>query len=203
MRFAAEPVGRRERNKQQKLDRITAAAGELFAEYGVDEVTTQQIADRADVGTGTVFLYVKTKAELLLLVQNSHYTASLDRGRRAAEHVPDVLEAVLTIIRAIVECNRTQIDNGRTYLREMVFGDPEEPHHRDALAIVAQTEAAIAAVLRRDEGVTAADAATLAHIVSAVMFLAMAATINVARTVDEIVADIRGQVAVLLARARG
>ncbi|MFC8529703.1 TetR/AcrR family transcriptional regulator [Nocardia sp. NPDC057227] len=203
MRFAAEPVGRRERNKQQKLDRITAAAGELFAEYGVDEVTTQQIADRADVGTGTVFLYVKTKGELLLLVQNAHYTASLDRGRRAAEHVPDVLEAVMTIIRSIVECNRTQIDNGRTYLREMVFGNPDEPHHRDALAIVAQTEEAIAAVLRRDEGVTAADAATLAHIVSAVMFLTMASTINVARTVDEIVTDIRGQVAVLLSRARG
>jgi hypothetical protein len=50
MSFASQPVGRRERNKQQKLDRITAAAGELFAGYGVDEVTTQQIADNADVG---------------------------------------------------------------------------------------------------------------------------------------------------------
>ena len=64
-------VGRRERNKQDKLDRITAAARELFAEHGVDEVTTQQIADKADIGAGTLFLYAKTKGELLLLVQNS------------------------------------------------------------------------------------------------------------------------------------
>jgi AcrR family transcriptional regulator len=200
MSFAPQPVGRRERNKQQKLDRITAAAGELFAEFGVDEVTTQQIADKADVGTGTVFLYVKTKGELLLLVQNTHYIEALERGRTAAENIPDVLDAVMTIIRPIVGCNRTQIDNGRTYLREMVFGNPEEPHHRDALAIVERTEEAIAAVLRRDEQIGEVYAATLAHIVSAIMFLAMAATVNIARSVDEIVADIRGQVSALLSR---
>ncbi|MFI6315478.1 TetR/AcrR family transcriptional regulator [Nocardia fusca] len=200
MSFAPQPVGRRERNKQQKLDRITAAAGELFAEFGVDEVTTQQIADKADVGTGTVFLYVKTKGELLLLVQNTHYIEALERGRTAAENIPDVLDAVMTIIRPIVGCNRTQIDNGRTYLREMVFGNPEEPHHRDALAIVERTEEAIAAVLRRDEQIGEVYAATLAHIVSAIMFLAMAATVNIARSVDEIVADIRGQVSALLPR---
>lgn len=68
---ASQPAGRRERNKQLKLDRITAAAHELFAERGIDEVTTQQIADKADIGTGTLFLYAKTKGELLLLVQNS------------------------------------------------------------------------------------------------------------------------------------
>ncbi|WP_280436490.1 TetR/AcrR family transcriptional regulator [Nocardia carnea] len=198
MPFAPQPVGRRERNKQQKLDRITAAAGELFAEYGVDEVTTQQIADKADVGAGTVFLYAKTKGELLLLVQNAHYNEALERGRAAAENTPDVLDAVMAIVRPIVGCNRTQIDNGRTYLREMVFGNPEEPHHREALAIVERTESAIAAILGRDGRVGAAAAATLAHVVSAVMFLAMAATANIAHSVDEIVADIRSQVSALL-----
>jgi hypothetical protein len=92
MPLAPQPVGRRERNTQNKLDRITAAAGELFAEHGVDEV--------------------------------------------------------MAIVRPVVECNRTQIDNGRTYLREIVFGDPEEPHHRDALALIVHTEEAIATVLR-------------------------------------------------------
>lgn len=59
-----QPVGRREWNKQQKVDRITAAAREFFAEHGVDNVTTQQIADQADIGAGTLFLYAKTKGEL-------------------------------------------------------------------------------------------------------------------------------------------
>jgi AcrR family transcriptional regulator len=200
MSVASRPVGRRERNKQDKLDRITAAASELFAVHGVDEVTTQQIADKADIGTGTLFLYAKTKGELLLLVQNKHYAESLERGCAEAETITDVLAAVLAIVRPIVECNRIQIDNGRTYLREVVFGDPEEPRHREALAIVAQTEEAIAAVLRRDERIGESDAATLAHVVSAVMFLDMAASVNIALSVDEIVQDIRSQVGVLLPR---
>ncbi|WP_369254395.1 hypothetical protein [Streptomyces sp. R35] len=107
---------------------------------------------------------------------------------------------MLAIVRPIVECNRTQIDNGRTYLREMVFGDPEEPRHSAALAIVAQTEEAIAAVLRRDERVAEGDAATPAHIVSAVMFLSTAASVNIALSVEEIAQDIRRQVDVLLPR---
>ncbi|MFI1921557.1 TetR/AcrR family transcriptional regulator [Streptomyces sp. NPDC020377] len=200
MSVASQSVGRRERYKQEKLDRIVAAAGELFAEHGVDEVTTQQIADKADIGTGTLFLYAKTKGELLLLVQNAKYVEALEQGRADAEAIPGVLDAVLAIVRPIVECNRIQIDNGRTYLREMVFGDPEEPRHGAPLAIVAQTEEAVAAVLRRDDRVAEGDAATLAHIVSAAMFLSMAASVNIALSVEEIVQDIRRQIEVLLPR---
>src|SRR5215211_6033689 len=98
MALAPQPVGRRERNKQNKLERITAAARELFAEHGVDEVTTQQIADKADIGTGTLFLYAKTKGELLLLVQNSSYVDALERGRTDAESISDVLDGVMAIV---------------------------------------------------------------------------------------------------------
>lgn len=200
MPVATPPVGRRERNKQAKLERITAAARELFIEHGVDDVTTQQIAEKADIGTGTLFLYAKTKGELLLLVQNSGYADALTEGEAAARSIPNALDAVMAIIRPVVECNRTQIDNGRTYLKEIVFGDLEEPHHRDALALTLQTEEAIAAALRRDDRIDAHDAATLAHIVSAIMFLSLAATTNVARTVEDILREIRDQVRVLLPR---
>ena len=200
MSVASQPVGRRERNKQAKLERIIAAASELFAAHGVDEVTTQQIADKADIGTGTLFLYAKTKGELLLMVQNAQYAGALEKGRASAETVPDALDAVISIVRPIVQCNRAQIENGRTYLREMVFGDPEEPHHGEALTIAGQTEEAIAAVLRRDERVGEGDAATLARVVSSVMFLSMAASVNAAWSVEEIVDDIRRQVSALLAR---
>ncbi len=198
MPTAPQRVGRRERNKQEKLDRITAAASELFAEHGVDEVTTQQIADRADIGTGTLFLYAKNKGELLLLVQNSTYADALVEGKAAAETVTEPVDAVMAIIGPVVTCNRKQIDNGRTYLREMVFGDPTEPHHRDALGLTVQTEEAIAAVLQRDGRIDPEAAATLAHIVSAVMFISMAATINIGHTVDDLLREIKDQVRVLL-----
>ncbi|HEY9306997.1 MAG TPA: helix-turn-helix domain-containing protein [Microbacterium sp.] len=200
MSVTSAPSGRRERNKQAKLDRITAAASELFAAHGVDDVTTQQIADKADIGTGTLFLYAKSKGELLLLVQNAHYAAALERGRAAADATPDTTDAIMAIVRPIVECNRIQIDNGRTYLREMVFGDPTEPHHAEALAIVERTEQAYAALLRRDPRVLQHEAETRARTISAIMFLAMAASVNTHLSVEEIVQEIRQQTGALLTR---
>ena len=194
----AHPLGRRERNKQEKLERITAAAAELFAEHGIDDVTTQQIAERADVGTGTLFLYAKTKGELLLLVQNAHYAIALTKGIDASAAVAGTLDAVMALLRPIIECNRVQVDNGRTYLREMVFGAADDAHHSEALGIVADTEAAVAAILRRDRGTGEERAATLARIVSAIMFLTMSAGPHVGSTVDEIAQDVRMQVAALL-----
>lgn len=192
------PPGRRERNKQLKLDRIIAAAGDLFARRGVDEVTTQEIADRADIGSGTLFLYARSKGELLLLVQNTHYRVALERGRAAAASVPDVLDAVMALLQPIVECNRVQVDNGRTYLREMVFGDPREEHRAQALAIAGRTEEAVAALLGRDGRLSPADAAVRARIVSAVMVVAMGAGPNLAASVSDILADLRTQIRVLV-----
>lgn len=200
MTLAPQPLGRRERNKQDKLERITAAASELFATQGVDEVTTQQIADKADIGAGTLFLYAKTKGELLLLVQNTHYASALAAGQAAAGKTPGTLDAVLAIVRPIVECNRVQVDNGRTYLREMVFGDASEPHHAEALRIVAETELAVAAILGRDEAVDDARAATLAQVVSSIMFLNMAGGAARLASTEEIIESIRGQITAIMPR---
>src|SRR5512143_2542465 len=61
-------ASRRERNKQQKRDRIKAAARKLFSTKGFAATTTQEIAREADIGTGTLFLYVQSKEEVLVLV---------------------------------------------------------------------------------------------------------------------------------------
>jgi AcrR family transcriptional regulator len=194
--------GRRERNKQEKLDRITSAARELFSEYGVDEVTTQQIADKADVGTGTLFFYAKTKAELLLLVHNVKYAEAIDRGVAAAGATPDILDAVMAIVQPIVACNRVQIENGRTYLRELVFGDPDEHHHKVGLELTGRVDDAIAGILRRDGHRNEHDAAQLARIISAVMFINMTATVFTSLSDDSVIGNIRDQVRTLLGAQR-
>ena len=186
-------AGRRERNKLAKLERITAAASELFAEHGVDEVTTQQIAERADIGTGTLFLYARTKSELLLLVQNAHYAEALERGRAAAADAGTALDAVLSLVAPVVACNRANVGNGRVYLREMVFGDPAEPHHAEARSIVGRSEEAIAEILERHRVPTAA---TLAGIVSAVVFVTLAGSDE--PEVAALLPPIRAQLAAIL-----
>jgi hypothetical protein len=106
---------------------------------------------------------------------------------------------VMAIVRPVVVCNRKHVENGRTYLREVVYGDPTEPHHRDALDLSLRTAAAIADVLARDPNIDEAEAATRARIISSIMFLSLSAPFNVPATVDEVVQDIRTQVQVLLA----
>lgn len=191
------PAGRRERNKQAKRDRIIAAASALFSERAIEDVTTQEIADRADIGTGTLFLYAKTKGELLLLVQNAHYAKALDEGRAKAANAADPLQATVAILRPIVACNRRQIDNGRAYLKEMAFGRDDDPSRGAALDIVAQTEDAIAAELNRAANIDPQDAATIAHVATAITFLSMAGA-NSSATVDEIAADIHEQLTAVL-----
>ena len=78
----------------------------------------------------------------------------------------------------------------------MVFGDPGEPHHRDALGLAVQTEEAITVVLQRDQRIEPADAATLAQVISAILLLSMASPINVTRTVDELLRQVRDQIQV-------
>ncbi|WP_209559540.1 TetR/AcrR family transcriptional regulator [Frigoribacterium sp. PvP032] len=200
MSSSAPSLGRRERNKQEKLERITRAASDLFSRHGVDEVTTQQIAEAADVGAGTLFLYARTKGELLLLAQNAAYARALDDGIRASSAASTALDAVVAVLEPIVHCNRAQVENGRTYLREMVFGDATEPHHAEALTIVARTEEAVAGIVERLTSATPSDAAALAHAVSAVMMLAMSSAVDESVPDAEIVADVRRQLAVILPR---
>jgi AcrR family transcriptional regulator len=200
MRDTRMPIGRRERAKQDKRERIMAAAQELFAEHGVGGVTTQQVADRADVAIGTLYLYAATKAELLIMVQNQKFAAAIDTGLAAsgltATHRP--LEGVVALIRPVVACLREQIENGRTYLHELVFGDPAEPYRREGLALSARLEDGIARLLTRDERIDGRDAATLARVITAIIHISTTATVYLHRSDDAVLTDIREQVQVTL-----
>jgi AcrR family transcriptional regulator len=59
------PLSRRERKKREVRRNIFQAAFELFREQGFDETTIEEIAERADVGKGTVFNYFPRKTSLL------------------------------------------------------------------------------------------------------------------------------------------
>lgn len=195
------PVGRRERAKQDKSDRIMAAAKALFADNGVGSVTTQQIADRADVAIGTLYLYASTKAELLIMVQNQKFASAIDDGLAIASAQPGKapLESVLALIRPVVICLREHAENGRIYLHELVFGDPAEPYRREGLALAARLEGGITRLLDGDPAISTTDAATLARVITAIIHISTTATIYMHRTDDEVLADIHEQVRATLA----
>jgi AcrR family transcriptional regulator len=66
----ASGQGLRERNKRERMRRIKEAAFEVFRQVGFDAASTRDIAERADVSIGTLFIYARDKHDLLCLVLN-------------------------------------------------------------------------------------------------------------------------------------
>lgn len=201
-----DPLGRRERAKQDKRRRIMDAGRALFAERGVGGVTTQQIADRADVAIGTLYLYASTKAELLILVQNQKFATAIDDGLTAAYTAAragaPTLGTVLGLVEPVVACIREQPENGRTYLHELVFGDPSEPHRRQGLALSRRLEEGLTGILADDANIDPSDAYTLARVVTSIIHVTTTATVHLHETPTEILDQIRRQVTAVLPHHR-
>ena len=116
--------GKRELNKEEKLRRIWTAAIDLFTSKGYDDTTTREIAKRAKVAMGTVFVYAETKRDLLFLVINDDLEACIGRARHAlqADRL-SLLESLLLILRIHYEYFARKPIISRVALREMYFYD--------------------------------------------------------------------------------
>jgi TetR/AcrR family transcriptional regulator len=194
---AEAPAGRRERNKQEKLERITSVARELFAQKGISEVTTQEVAQRADIAAGTLFLYAKTKGELLLLSQNASYSEAHRTGVDAAGKLSEPVAAILAVMKPIIVCNREHVENGRTYLLEVVFGTANDGYRKEALELMAGTEMVVGDIASRVKNIQDSDGRVLAKAAMAIMFLTLSSPLNLDLTVDEILAEIESQLKLL------
>ncbi len=93
--------GRRERNKLEKRDRIRQAAWELLIERGFADTTTRAVADRAGVGTGTLFLYAADKADLLFLVMHDRLADASDRAFATLPHRAPLIDQLLHLFGAL------------------------------------------------------------------------------------------------------
>ena len=120
---AARPIGQRERNKIDKLRRIKDAARELFIAKGFDDTTTREIAIRAGVGLGTVFVYAANKRDLLFLIVNDELENITKEAEASISEQASLLENLLDVSRRHYEFFRRQPALSRLVLREMVFYD--------------------------------------------------------------------------------
>ena len=72
----------------EKYQRILDAAVAVFAEKGFFVSRVSDIADRADVADGTVYLYFKNKDEILATAINTAFDAFMSRARTELEKMP-------------------------------------------------------------------------------------------------------------------
>jgi AcrR family transcriptional regulator len=76
---AAEPRRRVSKAPGQRRSEILAAALELFLERGFEDTTVQNIARRAGVAIGTVYLYFPSKSDVLLALHNDFHMGLQER----------------------------------------------------------------------------------------------------------------------------
>lgn len=141
------PTGRRERNKEEKQARIFDAAERLFDELGFAGVTTQRIADEADVAAGTVFRYASTKAELLMMVSNERSRERIRAGAEADDPGAPAGARLLALVTPLVLAGRDHDENTLAYQRELLFGEPGERYREEGLALFGELRRRMGAVL--------------------------------------------------------
>ena len=80
-------ISTRERQAQQRRERILGASMELFWEKCVEDASMEEVAKRAGAGTATVYRYFSTKIELVI------ETAELYWERVARKYLQELEEA--------------------------------------------------------------------------------------------------------------
>ncbi|HEX7716138.1 MAG TPA: TetR/AcrR family transcriptional regulator [Marmoricola sp.] len=172
-RTRADAEGRRERKKRDKSERIFEVATRLFAEHGYSHVTTQQIADGAEVGTGTLFRYVGSKAELLMRVMNERLRLGTEQGIELARQGVAPTDAILAMLAPLGTESLAHPENTIVYQRETLFGSG--PHRDLAAQRVSEVEEAIRTVLQlhadRGDGRPTPDLADVAHVIYATVYM--------------------------------
>ncbi|MEO0494112.1 MAG: TetR family transcriptional regulator [Actinomycetota bacterium] len=102
--------GRRARKKRQTRDELMAHAARLFAERGFDAVTTEDIADAADVSQRTFFRHFPSKEAVLYghVDELRETMAAAFAARPAAEHVVDTVRAAVQTIAEHYQANHDE-----------------------------------------------------------------------------------------------
>ena len=116
-----EKITVRERNRRDKLQRITGAARALFVEKGFDDTTTREIARRADVALGTLFLYAADKRDLLFLICTDELEALTDNAFDAVPEEDRLIDELIHVFDFYYGYFAEQPGLSKYVLRELTF----------------------------------------------------------------------------------
>ncbi len=116
----SEP-SRRQRNKADKRRRITDAATTLFKEVGFEATTTASIAEAAGIGTGTLYLYVDSKEDLLAEVFRYDARHAWDEAFERIDPDAPLLDQVLSAYLHVTWHHEADPRLARCYFKELLF----------------------------------------------------------------------------------
>jgi TetR/AcrR family transcriptional regulator, cholesterol catabolism regulator len=114
-------ASKRERKKRDKEARIRAAALALFREKGYAETTTREVAERAGIATGTLFLYVKNKEELVDFVFTGEIAAVVEEAFRTLPRKGDVVARLIHLFGALYDYYAADVPLARVLIAGVIM----------------------------------------------------------------------------------
>lgn len=96
--MSAKPAPTRQRRKEARPQELLGAALELFVEKGFAATKTEEVASRAGVAKGTLYLYYPSKEELLKAVVRENLSALIAEGGTIASAFEGTTHELLLVL---------------------------------------------------------------------------------------------------------
>lgn len=175
----------RARNKHDKRERIRRAAWELFVERGYDGATTREVAERADVATGTLFLYAKDKPDLLFLVFERRLSESVEVGFTSPPAC-GLVEQLVHVFTPVFAMYGEAPEVGRHFVKELPGADGPNAQrvHGLTFAFLGRVAGLVEAAQRRGEVRASVAPLEAANAIFALYFMALLGWLSGFSTLD-------------------
>ena len=132
---------RKEREKEQRRNEIIDAAERVFFDKGISHATMDMIAEEAELSKGTLYLYFKSKEELLFSVDlramkilKKIFEEVIDPGKKTIENILAIGRAYVSFSRdypnyfkALLYFEGNEEFNPKHDLYEMFCGHEDDP----------------------------------------------------------------------------
>lgn len=125
LKKATPGQGLRARGKRERRRRLAEAAREVFLERGYDGATTREIASRADVAIGTLFVYAPEKRDLLFLTINDELDEIMHASTLGWSYEQPLMKQLLAVFRPIYKYSERNAAISRFCIREIFLFQDE------------------------------------------------------------------------------
>ncbi len=122
--------------RERKRAAILRAAVEVFAKRGYVGARMREVAERAGVADGTLYLYFRGKEALLIATLEEHAEAFITRARHDAARLTDPRDKLAAVVRrhlmslerdrALAHVFQIELRHSRRFLRQVALGQVAE-----------------------------------------------------------------------------
>ena len=122
-------MNRREKQKQEKLQRIETVARRLFSHKGYDNTTTREIAEEANVATGTLFVYFPEKKDLLIHLFHRDVMPVIEQSWSTLPQEGGLIVQIVHVFGRIYDCYARDLRLATVFAKELSFLEGKQRDH--------------------------------------------------------------------------